>query len=246
MRRKNELSEQTVTTVTTYWASHLGCTVSDLFARPLHTVAHGSDLADYDGVLALFRGEAATVSFPPNRIDSLGLLLTSPLTPSLFAKAFGDTRFTIIGPAYVGYADVVDPPSHPVRSLIGDDARALDSLRANCTEIEWDHAGFDVGDKPSSGVFVNGQLVALAGYKVWGSSIAHIYIITDPAFRGRKFGRSAVAHLANKALAAGLVPQYRTLFSNEPAIRLAESLGFCHYATSVAVRLNSASQQLED
>lgn len=234
------LSEHTVATVTTYWASHLGCTVSDLFARPLHTIAHGSDLADYDGVFALFRGEAATVSFPSNRVESLRLSLPSPLTPSLFAKAFGDARFTIIGPAYVGYADDVHPPSHPVRSLTGDDARALDSLRANCTEIEWDHAGLDIADKPSSGVFVNGQLVALAGYKVWGNAIAHVYIITDPAFRGRKFGRSAVAHLANRALAAGLVPQFRTLFSNEPAIRLAESLGFYHYATSLAVRLNNA------
>jgi predicted GNAT family acetyltransferase len=98
-----------------------------------------------------------------------------------------------------------------------------------------------VGECPASGVFAGGDLVALAGYEVLGSTIAHISVITHPAFRGRGFGRSTVSHLARVALAAGLVPQYRTLESNRASIRVAESLGFVHYASSVAVRLYHAS-----
>jgi predicted GNAT family acetyltransferase len=96
---------------------------------------------------------------------------------------------------------------------------------------------------PASGVYHGNELVALAGYEVWGEMIAHIAVVTHPAFRGRGFGRCAVAHVARAALAAGLIPQYRTLESNLASIRVAESLGFSlyAYATSVAVRLNRKS-----
>jgi hypothetical protein len=50
-----------------------------------------------------------------------------------------------------------------------------------------------------------------------------------------------VAHLAGVASAEGLIPQYRTLDANIASIRIAESLGFEGYATSVAVRLGGAS-----
>jgi predicted GNAT family acetyltransferase len=85
---------------------------------------------------------------------------------------------------------------------------------------------------------VGERVAALAGYEVWGSTIAHISVITHPDFRSRGFGRSAVAHLAGRAMAAGLLPQYRTLQSNRASIRVAEALGFHFYATSTAVRLN--------
>jgi len=235
-------SEHTISKATSYWASHLGCSTEALFAQPLLIVSHGPDLADYDGIFALFRGGSAAVSFPPDCVESLRHLLPSqPFTPASFAAAFGGSSFTVIGPAYIGYAEVTRSASHPVRSLTGRDASAAEALRAACPESEWEHGGSLVGEHPSSGVFVGSDLVALAGYEVWGSSIAHLSVVTHPAFRGRGFGRSAVAHLARAALAAGLVPQYRTLESNRAAIRIAESLGFFHYATSVAVRLNRAA-----
>jgi GNAT superfamily N-acetyltransferase len=150
------------------------------------------------------------------------------------------SSFAVIGPAYVGYAEVVRPPLYPVRSLTEGDASKAAELRAACPRTEWEHGGIDVNAQPSSGVFIGSELVSLAGYEIWGGVVAHISVITHPAFRSRGFGRSAVAHLANAALAAGLVPQYRTLESNRPSMRIAESLGFLHYASSVAVRLKRA------
>ena len=236
------LSERAISKATSYWASHLGCSAKALFAQTLHIVSHGADLADYEGIFALFRDGAAAVSFPPDRVELLRQRLPpQPLTPARFADAFGGSSFTVIGPAYIGYADVVRPPTHPVRSLAEHDAAAVRALRAACTETEWEHGGSVVGEQPSSGVFVGSDLVALAGYEAWGGAIAHISVITHPASRGQGFGRSAVAHLASTALAAGLVPQYRTLESNRASIRIAESLGFTHSAASVAVRLNRAA-----
>ena len=146
----------------------------------------------------------------------------------------------MIGPAYIGYADAAHPPAHEVHSLRERDAPAAAALQRACTETEWEHGGSLVGEHPSSGIFIGNELVALAGYEIWGGTIAHISVVTHPAFRGRGFGRSAVAHIASDALAAGFVPQYRTLESNRPSIRIAESLGFSLYATSVAVRFNRA------
>jgi GNAT superfamily N-acetyltransferase len=238
------LSEHNISKVAGYWAAHLGCATEALFSEPLHIVTHGTDLADYNGIFALFRNGAATISFPPDRVQALrGLLPPQPLTPVRFANAFSSSSFTVIGPAFIGYAEGVRPPSRPVCSLTKREASKAEALRAACLRTEWEHGGSDVNAQPSSGVFVGTELVALAGYEVWGGVIAHISIITHPAFRSRGFGRSAVAHLASVALAAGLVPQYRTLESNLPSIRIAESLGFVHYASSVAVRLNRTSPQ---
>jgi len=233
------LNERIISQVTGYWASHLGCPAKALFAEPLHIITHGVELADYSGIFALFRGGAATVSFPPGCIESLRQLMPAQLvTPAMFAEAFGAAGYVVIGPAYVGYAEDIRSPTHPVRSLTLHDESAVSALRAACTETEWEHGGSLGGEQPSCGVFVGDQVVALAGYEVWADIIAHISVITHPAFRARGFGRSAVAHVAERALSANLIPQYRTLESNFASIRIADSLGFCRYATSVAVRLN--------
>ena len=234
-------NEHIIFKVASYWAAHFGCSIEALFAQPLQILTHGSELADYDGVFALFRGEAATASFPPDYVEPVRRMLPShPLTPDRFAEAFSGLSFTVIGPAYIGYAEVVRPPLRPVRSLTEGDASKAAELRTACPRTEWEHGGSDVNAQPSSGVFIGSELVALAGYEVWGGVIAHISVITHPAFRSRGFGRSVVAHLASAALGAGLVPQYRTLESNRPSLRVAEALGFFHYASSVAVRLNRA------
>ncbi len=236
------LSGHSISTATSYWASHLGCSTEAIFAQPLSIITHGGDLGDSDGIFALFRGCAATISVPPDCLERLRHQLPpQPLTPAIFVDAFRGSGFTVIGPAYIGYSEVVCPPVQPVHSLTGRDVLAAGALRAVCAEAEWEHGGSLVGEHTSSGVFISSELVALAGYEVWRGTIAHISVITHPAFRGRGFGRSAVAHVARVALTAGLVPQYRTLQSNRASIRIAESLGFFHYATSVAVRLNRAA-----
>ena len=140
-----------------------------------------------------------------------------------------------VGPAYIGYATTVAPPPHPVRMLTPEDAGAILAMQQACDPTEWDHGSSSPEDL-CAGVFVGEALVAFAGYEVWSQSIAHISIVTHPGFRGRGFGRSAVGYLAQHALEAGLLAQYRTLASNHASIRIAESLGFQPFAESRAVR----------
>jgi GNAT superfamily N-acetyltransferase len=236
------LNERTVYIAKCHWASHFGCSTEELFAEPLRILTHAAGLADYWGVFALFRERGAIVSFPQAGGHVLRPLLEaqrSGSSPEGLALALGPISSAVIGPAYIGYAEAVSAPSHPTCALTHRDLAAALVLQAACSKTEWDHGGTAVGDHPASGVLVNQRLVALAGYEVWCRSIAHISIVTHPDFRGRGFGRSAVAHLAARALAAGLVPQYRTLESNRASMRIAESLGFSRFATSIAVRLDT-------
>ena len=223
-----------------YWASHLGCPADELFAEPLRLITHGGELCRYRGVFALFRDGAAMISFPP---DLEGIL--RPLLGELeegcdgedIAAALDGAVTAVIGPAFIGYADSVDRPAHPVRELGAADAAQVEELRSSCELLEWEHGGSTL-EHPCSGVFIGGCLVALAGYEVWGGTIAHISIITHPGFRGHGYGRSAVAHSAARAAADGLLPQYRTLQRNAPSMRVAEQLGFRPFASSVALRLD--------
>lgn len=243
------LSEATVSRVNAYWAEYFGCAPATLFSGSAQIIPHGPGLADYAGIYAHFRGGEddgrAVISLPPERLDALRALLPAgPATPASLSAAFLAHSTAIIGPAYLGYAEAVAAPAHSARVLDAADAAAVRELESACDGTEWEHGGSAPLDGcPLSGVFVSGRLAALAGYEVWGGSIAHISIITHPGFRGRGLGRSAVARLAARALSAGLVPQYRTLGSNLASVRVAESLGFCRYATSLAIRLPSGDEE---
>lgn len=233
------LPSHAVSTATRYWAAHFGESGEHLISEPFRLVTHRGELEGYHGVFALFREGSVVVSLPPERADPLRALLSLPPlvdSPERLIDALAPVATRIVGPAWIGYATEVPLPMPPARALSADDQEALACLREGCTPIDWDHGGSSL-DQPCSGVFVDGRLAALAGYEIWGGTIAHIAVVSHPDLRGRGYGRGAVAHLAARALTTGLLPQYRTLDANIPSVRVAETLGFHRFATSVAVRL---------
>ncbi|MCW1914251.1 GNAT family N-acetyltransferase [Luteolibacter sp. GHJ8] len=226
-----------------YWARELGCREDELFSTAVWMKPHGEALADYNGVFALFRDGRAIVSFPADRLEELaGRLPSEGLSPDVLASHFSGQGYRVIGPAFIGYADSVRDAGGDVRAMDGLDRGMIDELRGACSEMEWEHGGSDLGDSPCSGSFEAGELAALAGYEVWDDSIAHICVVTHPDFRARGHAKRAASHLAARAIAAGLVPQYRTLVANVPSMKAAEALGFQPYARSVAVRLGERTQ----
>jgi RimJ/RimL family protein N-acetyltransferase len=96
-----------------------------------------------------------------------------------------------------------------------------------------------------AGVFKGHKLAALASYQIWGEQIAHIAIVTHPAFRGQGYATAAVSSLTQTVLGRTLVPQYRTLEGNAPSIAVARRLGFEHYATSLAIRFCNCIKRAE-
>ena len=247
------MNEASARLVNAYWATMFGCAVADL--RPLRGRAYAHDgFANYHGVHAMMFGEAAPIVSVPDDLLSLAEPAASTWLPgSIRATAqltglLGARVGLVIGPAVLAYADATmlraAKTQHPVRRLSvdsSDDRRVVAALRDGCTSDEWEMGSSNLGHDIVFGAFAGAALAAVAGYEVWGDTIAHIAIITDPARRGHGFGKAAVLAAAQHALEHCLVPQYRTLESNTSARGVATSLGFVPLATSFAVRFRAFS-----
>lgn len=229
-----------------YWARVFGCAPERLRPSGPLVLPHSPELADYSGVYLLTFGAAPVVSLPPSLVESHGARAAAAARDGLGDEArwravFSGRVETVIGPAAIRYADRGTlrplPPDDSTRLLTLDDADALAALRRACWPVEWEHGGSELGNHPVAGAFAGGVLAAVAGYEVWGETIAHIAVATHPAFRGRGLGAAAVSRIATEALERGLLAQYRTLETNAPSLAIADRLGFQPYARSLAVRL---------
>lgn len=67
---------------------------------------------------------------------------------------------------------------------------------------------------------------AAAGVNWQSPAFAEVFVYTDPAARGRGWGRSVVSSVAEAVLKTGRMPLYVVAESNEASIRLAEAAGF--------------------
>jgi GNAT superfamily N-acetyltransferase len=242
----NGLEEQSISIITQYWSTDLGCAPEHFDAAQTLVVAHAG-LDDYRGIYCVRHRHSLLISVPPTL-----LMKIQERAGSLTAPDLNDTGRVlmhlddgcierVIGPAAIAYADraTFQPISEGVARLLGpDDRQAVEQLQATCTAIEWEHGGGE-SDDPQAGVFVDGTLASLASYRVWGDSLAHLSIVTNPHYRGRGFGTAAISTLAEYALQHGLLLQYQTLQSNTASLRIATTLGFVPWATTLALRLNA-------
>ncbi len=67
---------------------------------------------------------------------------------------------------------------------------------------------------------------AVAGVNWQSPDFAEVYVYTDPAVRGRGWGKSVVAALVGLLQKSGRTPLYVVASTNEYSIRLAEAVGF--------------------
>jgi RimJ/RimL family protein N-acetyltransferase len=67
---------------------------------------------------------------------------------------------------------------------------------------------------------------AVAGVNWQSDHFAEVFVHTEPAVRGRGWGKAVVSALARQLLQAGRAPLYVAAQTNEYSIRLAESVGF--------------------
>jgi GNAT superfamily N-acetyltransferase len=242
-----ELHPATIATLDAYWRTFFGDAVTT-FDTPQTLVVPHAGMGAYQGIFLFRRRHTLLISVPPAVTDAQRAQLAT-----LTGADFNDSAMLIaqvglcidrlIGPAFLGYADAgTFQPNHTgaVRLLTPGDAAAFHTFRMACPPMEWDHGGSAFGADPLAGYFVTDQLVALAGYELWGTTIAHIGVVTHPQQRGRGYGKGVVSFLSAQVLQDQRIPQYRTLCSNTPALQLARALGFVGYAESLAVRLVAA------
>jgi len=233
-----------------WWARDFACSSTELRPSRTRVQQHAGALLDNPGIWILVAGGAPLISLPSDAMNVLADLAQSWAVSDVADAAGLQSQLVsvcnlpvdkILGPAFIGYgsSDSLDFRDAELAQYFSS-SEAIGRLQAACLPDEWDHGGSQPHPDRTFGVVdhANG-LLALAGYKIWNNSIAHISIVTHPAKRGRGFGRAAVARAAQHALGAGLVPQYRTLRQNAPSMGIAKRLGFIEYGFSVYVRLRA-------
>jgi len=243
------LSNSTIETADQYWSSSLGCQREALYKR-YTLIVPDDESNNFYGIYCFLRNQALIVAVSRDLLDAF-----HPRAENWFhADVLDEERFRrlidhpidrIIGPAFIGYTDrtIFRPVSvGGVRFLGGEDIEALKTLQAACSAFEWEHGGSRLGEQPVVGAFDGGRLVAVAGYQIWDSGIAHISVIAHPQYRRYGYGKAVVSELTEEALNRGLVPQYRTLVANKSSMVIANGLKFERYATSVALRLKRSRQ----
>ena len=232
-----------------WWAGDFAVAAGELRPAVTRVQEHAGRLLGNPGIWILMAGGAPLVSLPPDAMAGLAdeargwsvAVVSDPvvLRQRLEGRCPRAIR-AIVGPAYLGYGSAETlrlADARRARPIEGE-GEALARLRAACSSEEWAHGGSDDGVGVRWGVFGDeGELRALAGYKVWNDAIAHLYVVTHPGHRGQGAGRAAVSAAAEHALQAGWVPQYRTLRANAPSMSVARRLGFVEYGFSVYVRL---------
>jgi GNAT superfamily N-acetyltransferase len=241
----------TLRAVDDWWAGVFGCTPTGLLPRRPSVLPRPAE-DGHRGVRAMAFGEAAPVATLDGALledfrDAVKQALARGLDadPAAWRAIFGNRVEAVVGPATVRCADRETfrplPASPDVRIVTVDDEPALVRLRAAVTETEWEQGGSEIVH-PAAGSFAGGELAAVAGYEVWGKSIAHITVVTHPAHRGKGHGTAAVSRVVALALERKLVALYRTLESNAPSLGIAERLGFVPYARSLGVLLRREAE----
>jgi RimJ/RimL family protein N-acetyltransferase len=92
-------------------------------------------------------------------------------------------------------------------------------------------------DQPTVVVERDGRLVAAAQYAA-DHGTAGIGVVSHPDHRGEGNATLAVSLATTHALAARLVPEYRTLEEWSSSVALAERLGFERVGRSLLVKLD--------
>lgn len=228
-----------------YWAERFGCALSTISMPGVHLFPHSAYFAAYQGIVVWNHHHVWCLSVPPKWLPILQPLLSSTTADQLFLPAFwrdhsGLPLPHLIGPSYQGYQDhrVALPASiFHERLLTLSDHVLLDTFRARCSPVEWEHSALSLTGQTVIGAFDHGDLVALAGAKDLTPYIGTIGVITDPQYRGRGAGRTVVAALTNVLVLRRQVVHYQTLLTNQTSLQIAEHLGFEQFATTLAIRL---------
>ena len=116
------------------------------------------------------------------------------------------------------YLDITEAELHDV--LRFDPAR----YNAEINVLVTTHTGQD--GLPRCEIRAGERAGAVAGINWQSPRFAEVYVYTEPAVRGRGWGKAVVRALVAQILKAGRTPLYVVGQSNEYSIRLAEAVGF--------------------
>lgn len=145
----------------------------------------------------------------------------------------------VLGPATLGYLAKADFRPTPAGPFTVDQLPAehpeLRELEKSAGFEDAGEAGLDEITSPAFVVRVGGEVVAASGYRAWPRQTAHLSVLTAPGRRGQGLGRAAASNAVARALAAGLLPQWRA--RPIESRRVAAALGFRELGAQLSFKL---------
>jgi hypothetical protein len=228
-----------------FWADFLGVDPTEWGGIGVSVQPHVG-LRGYRGFWCFRRNRRTIVSAPASWVPRLGQIIGGRADDDLMLGAFWARALShdferAIGPAFQGCLDPAKfrhKPDRSVRPVDDIDGPRVEGFRTACgpdwnmpdTAGLWRHAYFE-----------EGIVAAMAGYRGWSDSAGDPCVITRPDARSGGRGAAVTSAVVAEALANEKLLLYQTLESNEPAVRIALSLGYERYANHLAVRLNRDS-----
>ena len=228
-----------------FWADFFGVAPA-AWAEAGVSVQPHAGLRGYRGFWCFRRNQRTIISAPPAWVARVTAVIAvraddELLLPTFWQFALSHDCERIIGPAFQGCLEPAKfkaQPSGSVRALVGADALAVEEFRSACGE-DWNMP--DNAELFRYAYFEAGTVTAMAGYRAWSDKAGDACVITRPTARRRGHGAAVTSAVVAEALTHGKLLLYQTLESNQPAVRIALSLGYERYANHLAVRLNRDS-----
>lgn len=143
----------------------------------------------------------------------------------------------VLGPATLAYLDEREfrPVAGAVEALAADHDD-VSGLLASVPEEEADESGIAEISSLAYVIRNGSEIAAVAGYKRWPASVAHVCVLSAPQHRGRGLARAAASGAVTDALTNGLLPQWRARLVQSR--RIAQALGFRELGAQLSVRIS--------
>ena len=149
------------------------------------------------------------------------------------------TIVEILGPArlyYPGEHLAVATADTPVDAV---PPANVSSLLAGVTQDELDESGLaEVTSSVSIVRGKQGEPIAGCGYRHWPGQVAHLSVLTRTGYRGKGLARAVAIDASTRALAEGLLPQWRARTAPSQSVALA--VGFEQLGAQLSLRPSSA------
>jgi RimJ/RimL family protein N-acetyltransferase len=233
-----------IETINSFWAyEYFGCSISDI-KNSRDIVCPHLYLKGYNGIFIMRINNKYIISTPEEKVFALSKITNCGLDLfdiCVLQKALNDEISRYIGPCWIGYFDdTSDFITNSTQILTKSDIAwesVFEDLQKNCDKTEWSYSGIDKKLNCIAVQYNENKIVAAAPYVLWGNKVAHIGVITHPDFRNKGFGTNVITAITKAIKEKGLIPQYRTLCLNMPAIRAAIKCGYKEFAYHISVRL---------
>lgn len=230
---RRRLSPDALAIVQGVWASRLRV-APDFWEGSTRRLAPRPDL---DAVVAVSLGGVVIAVGPEWALASIAHLRGPELLDlDAVVDALAEHRPRPLGVATLAYAEAAAPTTTPGASTRVASTSDVDAVLALCPTT--DRAESGLGGE-SAAVFVacsaSGAPAALAGYEVWDGAIAHLGVLVAPEHRDEGLGRQVATAAVHRALAAGLLPQWRARHANAASVAVRDALGFIEVGAQLAV-----------